>query len=414
MVQEGGVVERLRTRRDASLILSAQALRAFAYGVGSVALGVGLADAGLGATALGLVLGAILVGSAASSLVVARVGDRVGRRRAYAVLFGLMGVSGLVFASTDWMPALILAALSGTVSADVVESGPFTSLEQPMLAGVPGRRDLSRTFALYNGVATLAGSFGALAVAAVALLPHAPATQRLFLVYAAAAAAGVLLAARLTRAVEAPEREPAAPRVPLGPSRRRVFQLSGLFALDSFGGGFVVQAFVAYVFTRRFDASPEVLGAAFFAVGVLQALSFEAAARLAGRFGLLRTMVLTHLPSNLFLAAIAFAPNLATALVLLLLRFALSQMDVPARQAYVVALVDPAERTAAASFTNVVRYAARPAGPAAAGLLMERVAVGAPFVVAGCVKAVYDLLLYAAFRRVPLPDDGAGTGTTVA
>ena len=211
----------------------------------------------------------------------------------------------------------------------------------------------------------------------------------------------MLLAARLSRAVEAPRVAPSAPRAPLGESRRDVYKLSGLFALDSFGGGFVVQTFIAYVLTRRFDASPEVLGTAFFAIGLLQAASFQVAVRLTGRIGLLQTMVFTHLPSNLLLAAVAFAPNLATALVLLFARFALSQMDVPARQAYVMALVTPEERTAAAGYTNAARYVSRPLAPVVAGAAAS-VSLVSPFLVAGVVKSVYDLALYLMFRRVPL------------
>ena len=162
-----------------------------------------------------------------------------------------------------------------------------------------------------------------------------------------------------------------------------------------------MQAFVAYVFTRRFDASPEALGVVFFAVGILQALSFQVAGRLAGRIGLLRTMVLTHLPSNVLLAAIAFAPNLETAVALLLARFALSQMDVPARQAYVMALVTPEERTAAAGYTNAARYVSRPVAPLVAGAAAGA-SLGAPFLVAGATKCVYDLALYVLFRGVPL------------
>ncbi len=399
MVQEGDLVHALSG--DAHAIFSAQALRAFAYGVGSIALGVGLADAGLDPQEVGLVLAGVLVGSAASSVVVGRHGDRLGRRRMYLALFVLMACAGTTFAFTDWLPALVLAALTGTVSADVVESGPFTSLEQPMLAGVPVSSGLARTYGVYNTIATIAGSLGAAAVAGVALLSDPPSTQHLFVVYPITALGGMLLAATLSRAVEAPRVAPSAPRAPLGESRRDVYKLSGLFALDSFGGGFVVQTFIAYVLTRRFDASPEVLGTAFFAIGLLQAASFQVAVRLTGRIGLLQTMVFTHLPSNLLLAAVAFAPNLATALALLFARFALSQMDVPARQAYVMALVTPEERTAAAGYTNAARYVSRPLAPVVAGAAAS-VSLVSPFLVAGVVKSVYDLALYVMFRRVPL------------
>jgi predicted MFS family arabinose efflux permease len=195
----------------------------------------------------------------------------------------------------------------------------------------------------------------------------------------------------------------AEPRPPLHRSSGIVRRLSALFALDSFGGGFVPQTFVAYLFTRKYGASPQTLGLVFFAIGILQALSFQAAVRLAGRIGLLRTMVFSHLPSNVLLAAVAFAPNLPTAIALLLARFALSQMDVPTRQAYVVAVVDPSERTAAAAYTNAARYVTRPVAPLLAGLAV-RSGLGVPFLIAGSLKSLYDLGLYILFRDVSVGD----------
>src|SRR5262249_14465203 len=174
------------------------------------------------------------------------------------------------------------------------------------------------------------------------------------------------------------------------------------FALDSFAGGFFPQTFIAYLFVRKYDASPQTLAITFFAIGILQALSFQAAVRFAGRIGLLRTMVFTHLPSNLLLIAVAFAPNLASAIALLLARFALSQMDVPTRQAYVMGVVDPSERTAAAAYTNTARYLTRPVAPLIAGATL-RGALGAPFFIAGALKSVYDVGLYLLFRHVELP-----------
>ena len=192
---------------------------------------------------------------------------------------------------------------------------------------------------------------------------------------------------------------PSAPVQRLERSRGIVLRLSGLFALDSFAGGFVVQAFIAFWLARRFGASEELLGPVFFGIGLLQALSFQAAVRLAGRIGLLRTMVFTHLPSYALLAAVPLAPSLPAAIGLLLARFALSQMDVPARQAYVIGVVDPSERTVAAAYTNAARTAARPLAPLVAGALLSG-ALGAPFVIAGALKGAYDLVLYATFRRV--------------
>src|SRR5262249_37725568 len=205
--------------------------------------------------------------------------------------------------------------------------------------------------------------------------------------------------ARLSPNVELGHELEEEPLPPLHRSRGIVMRLSGLFALDSFGGGFVPQTFIAYLFVRKYDASPHTLAIVFFAIGILQPLSFQAAARLAGKIGLLRTMVFPLLPSNLLLAAVAFAPNLSLAIGLLLSRFALSQMDVPTRQAYVMAVVDPSERTAAAAYTNTARYLTRPIAPLIAGATL-RGALGAPFFIAGALKGLYDLGLYLTFRDV--------------
>ena len=348
-------------------------------------------------------LASLLAGAAIVSVLLARYGDRVGRRRCYRLLLVVMAAAGSVFALTSWLPALVLAGLTGTVSTDVVESGPFTSLEQAMLPHAAGATGATRLFGTYNTIATLAGSLGALAAAAGALLPGHP--RALLLAYPLVAAPALVAAGRLSAAVEVGRELDAEPRPPLQRSRKAVAQLSALFALDSFGGGFVVQTFIAYLLAERYGASTRTLAILFFAIGLLQAGSFQVAVRLAERFGLLRTMVFTHLPSNVLLAAIAFAPNLPTAIGLLLGRFALSQMDVPTRQAYVVAVVDPAERTAAAAYTNTARYAVRPIGPVVAGALVGT-SLGAPFLIGGALKSVYDLAFYALFRRTPVEADG--------
>jgi MFS family permease len=399
---------RIQLTADARAILAVQAVRACAYGLGSVLIGVTLAHTHISGTDVGAVLGALLAGAAIASVLLGRYGDRLGRRRTYRLLLALMAVAGAAFALTTWLPALLIAALTGTISTDVVESGPFTSLEQAMLphAAPPGQT--TRLFGAYNTIATLAGSLGALAAALPALIHRitasAPSTQRWLLAYPIAAAIAAPFAARLSTHVEGRTPGQTHPR-PLDQSRRTVHKLAALFALDSFGGGFVIQAFIAYWFTRRFHTSPEFLGTLFFTIGLLQAASFQLAVRLATRIGLLNTMVFTHLPSNLLLAAIAFAPNLAAAVALLLGRFALSQMDVPPRQAYVVAVVTPEERTAAAAYTNSARYAARPLAPLIAGTLVQSSFLGAPFLIAGAVKTAYDAAFYVTFRRVPLKPD---------
>jgi predicted MFS family arabinose efflux permease len=400
--------------------LAAQALRAAAYGFGAVLLGAGAAARGWSPGQVGVLLAAVVAGTALASVLVGVFAERLGRRRCYGLLYVGLAVTGLAFGLSDRLWVLSLVALLGVLSTEVVESGPFTSLEQAMLAEASSSQAAPQVFARYNAVATLAGSLGALAAAGPALLRGggagaASATAattvdwRWLLLLVPVGLAGAAVAGRLSGRVEAPGSAPdrsvrrghRGQRL-LERSRRTVLALSGLFAVDALGGGFVVQSFLAFWLRERFGLSVGALGLLFFAVGLLQAGSFVAAGRLATRIGLLPTMVFTHLPSNLLLAAVAFAPNAAVAIALLLGRFALSQMDVPTRQAYVMALVDPAERPAAAAATNTARYLVRPAGPLLAGATAS-LGLGAPLVLAGAVKAGYDLALWGWFRRVPLP-----------
>ena len=383
---------------DARKLFLAQGVRAFGYGFGAVLLGTSLDDRGLAAWQVGVVLGATVAGTALMSVLVARYADRVGRRRWYAGLYVLLGVVGVVFASTGSVWVLAVAALTGVLSTEVIESGPFTSLEQPMLAAGPHGAPV-HGFGVYNAVAAVAGSFGALAAAVPDLVGTAP--TRWFVVFVPLASVGWIIARSLSAAVE-PSPAPAT-GAGLQRSRATVTRLASLFAIDSFVGGFTVSAFVAYWLQARFDAPPAVIAATFFASGLLQTGSFLIAPRLADRFGLLPTMVATHLPSNVLLAAVAFSPNLTTAIVLLLARTALSQMDVPTRQAYVMTLVDPDERTPAAAYTNTARYLTRPLGPPLAAIA-QTVSIGLPFVIAGGIKSIYDLTLWRWFRRVPLPE----------
>ena len=391
--------------RDLRSILAVQALRAFAYGFASVLLGASLADGGFSPTQVGLVFTAMLAGNAIVSIGVGTFGERIGRRRLYALLLALMGLAGSVYAYADAFWILVLVALTGTLSTDPNESGPITSIEQAMMGSSP-REVRARVFGRYNAVAYLAGAAGALAAGGPELLrrstPSIPTDQRWLLLFALVALAGVAISLRLSPAVES-----AVPTTgrPLQRSRSTVARLAALFGLDAFAGGFVVSTFVAYWFSLRFGASTEGIGAVLFGVGILQAGSSVVSGRLAGRIGLLNTMVFTHLPSNVLLALIPLMPSLELAVAMLLARSTLSQMDVPARQAYVVTMVDPSERTAATAYTNTARYLVRPFGAAAAGLVMQRVALGAPFVIAGTLKVIYDLALYATFRRVPLPEE---------
>ena len=396
--------------RDGRRILVAQALRALTYGFVSVHLGVTFDALEWSAARVAVLLAAVLAGTAVLSVVIGRLSGVVGRRALYTALFlGLAG-SGLVFGITTNFVALALVALTGTLSTEVVESGPFTSLEQAMLPDTVGPARQRRVFGTYNAIATIAGSVGALLAGGPEVLREAglgvPGGHRLFLVLVPVGLLGAVVAASLSPAVE-----PASPLTGSGPaplhrSRSVVRRLAALFALDSFGGGLAVQSFLVFFLSREFGLSAEALSVVFFVVGFLQAGSFVAATRLADRIGLLRTMVFTHLPSNLLLAAVPFAPNGATAVLLVLARFGLSQMDVPTRQAYVVELVDPEERVAAAAYTSSARYAVRPLGAALGGLL-QQVALGLPLVAAGGIKSAYDLVLWRWFRRVPLPSTSA-------
>jgi predicted MFS family arabinose efflux permease len=377
---------------DARSILVAQAARGAVYGLGSIVIGVSLEESGLSTTQVGLVFTAMLAGAALISMALARYGDRLGRRRSYRALLVGMACAGFVFALTNSLPALIVAALSGTVSADIVESGPFTSLEQAMLPHAAAETNITSLFGTYNTVATLAGSLGA-------LMAFFAASRLWLLAYPLAALVALVAVRQLSETVEGGRELTTEPRPPLHKSRGVVARLSALFALDSLGGGFVVQSFIAYWFALKFGTSHQTLAVVFLAIGFIQAASFQIAVRLSRRIGLLRTMVFTHLPSNVLLAAIAFAPTFGVALVLLLGRYVLSQMDVPARQSYVAAVVDPSERTAAAAYTNTARYVTRPVGAFAGGAALT-VWLGAPFLLAGALKSVYDVGLYVLFRRV--------------
>jgi MFS family permease len=396
------VADDVRIEHDLRLILWIQAVRAFLYGFGAVILGSALARSGATDFEVGLIGAAILAGMALSAIAVGFAGDRVGRRRSYMVLLITLGIVGLGFALTDRIWILVILALFGTMSTDANENGPLTTLEQSMIGQAPAEARL-HVFGRYNAVAYLAGSIGALAAGGPAFLrtawAGAPADRIWFLLFPVGAVACLVLSRGLSGAMEV---EMARGGRRLERSRGRVTRLASLFAVDAFAGGFVVTVFIVFWFERTFGASLELMSAVFFAAGLLQAGSSIAAATVGARFGLLNTMVFTHLPSNILLIMVPLMPTLSLAILVLLARFALSQMDVPTRQAYIAAMVDPEERTAAAATTNTARYVARPFGPLVGTALM-RVALGAPWVVAGSLKSVYDLVLWRMFKKVELP-----------
>lgn len=397
--------------RDGKGILVARGLRNFAYGFLSVLLGIYLEALGFTAAHVGGVLMATLLGSALLSLLFAAVADRWGRRRVLAGSAGLMAIAGTIYALGAPYPVLLLGALTGTLGTTSGEVGPFLSLEQAILPETCPDTRRTQLFSLYNLQGSVAASLGALCAGLPALLQDRFGIERLaalkvmLVLYALLALATMHLFLRLSPSVEAGSNRSGTSQAPLHRSRRIVLRLSALFGLDSLAGGFVVQSLIAFWFFRRWGAGPEVLGPLFLFAGLLQAASYLVAAKVAGRIGLLNTMVFTHLPANVLLMLIPAMPSLELAAACLLARMSLSQMDVPTRQSYIVAVVDPEERTAAASLTNVARNVAQATTPALAGYAMEVLSLGLPFLLGGGLKIVYDLLLLAAFRHVKPPEE---------
>jgi MFS family permease len=402
------VIARWGVSKDASLLIGGQAVRAAGYGFTAVILGALLAARGYSHLRAGLVLTALIAGTALASLVVGAVADRVGRRRSYAAFFVVVAAAGAVVAAGAPLWLLLAVALTGALSTDVVDNGPATTLEQVMLSAEDA--GTARVYGRYNAVGAAAGALGALAAILPGLGRHslqAGTYAALFAVLVPIGLAGAFLASRLSPAVEAGVPGPKLLDPPvrsaarLGESRAVVRRLAMLFAVDAAGGGLATTGFLSYLFVQRYGVSLAVLGWLFFTVSLVQALSVALAAPLARRFGLVATMVGTHLPSNVLLAAVAFAPTFAVAAALLLARTTLSQMDVPTRQALVMTVVTPAERTAAAAVTNAARYTVRPIGPLIAGAV-QQVALGAPLVLAGAIKGGYDLALWRWARHLPL------------
>ncbi len=400
--------------RDGALVFAGRAVRTFSLGALSLALPLLLKERGLSATALGGVLTATLVEDALLTMAVTSLAPRWGRRRlliASAVPMVVGGVALALARDTAWLLGAVVLAV---VSANGQDAGPFSPLEVAILPDtVPARRQ-TRAFAWLNVAGFLPAALGALAagrwlrLAGAAAWPEEDALRAVVWAYVAGGAALALVYAGLRRDVGGPARGSAAPAPPptwlgLHKSRGIVLQLAGLQALDALAGGFVAQSLLVYWFDLRFGVGPEALGRLFFGTQLLSALSFLAAARLAERFGLLPTMVSTHVFSNLLLASVALMPSFPLAAAVLLCRHLFSQMDVPTRQSYTMALVAPDERAPAAGLTTAVRGLAQSLSPVLAGLALARAAFGLPFLLAGGLKIVYDLSLYARFRRVPLP-----------
>ena len=393
--------------RPATCLYAARAFRDFGDGFVAVLLVVYLTDLGLGAFQVGVVATLALFGSALMTLGIGLFGAAAGRRRLLIMASGLMIATGLAFAASSSYAVLLLVAFIGTINPSSGSVSIFVPLEHALLADSVADSRRTHMFAVYGLIGALAAALGSLAAASPEYLvdlglTRLEALKAMFLLYALLGVAGGVLY-RLIPADSSPgERKPASA---LGPSRGIVYRLAALFSIDAFAGGFAVQSLVALWLFNKFGLSLTAAGIFFFWSGLLAAFSFPAAAWLSRRIGLINTMVYTHIPSSLCLILAAVAPSLELALALLLVRAALSQMDVPTRSSYVMAVVTPPERPAAASITSVPRSLAAAASPVMAGALFAAGLEAWPFVICGGLKILYDVALLWTFRHVKPPEE---------
>ncbi len=395
------------SRLDVLLLFSARSVRLFAYGALSVVLALYLHETGLSDATIGLLFTLTLAGDAGISLWITTTADRIGRKRMLLLGAGLMILAGTVFSLTENPVLLMLAAIIGVISPSGNEIGPFLSLEQAALSQLLSSNDRTRAFAWYNLAGSLAAASGALGGGFLsqglrrAGFSELMSYKAVILGYAACGLVLVALFLFLSSAIEAGAAVSGKKRVlGLHESKGVVMKLSALFALDAFAGGFVIQSMVAYWFHIKFGVDAGVLGSIFFGANILAGISALLAVRIAARIGLITTMVVTHIPSNVLLCLVPFMPDLGSAVTVLLLRFSISQMDVPTRQSYTMAVVAPDERAAASGVTTIARSVGAAISPALAGVFLAYPALlNAPFLVAGGLKIVYDLLLYRSFRK---------------
>jgi MFS family permease len=402
-------------KRDIPLLFITRLIRMFGYGFLSVVLVLYLSQRGLNEGEIGLLLTLTLVGDAAITLLITTSADRLGRRRMLILGAALMAIAGLVFTLTGNYILLVATAIIGVISPSGNEIGPFLSIEQASLSQLMPDEKRTQTFAWYNLVGSFATATGALVGGVLAqLLQNAGykpvnSYQVVLMGYTLIGVMLVGLFLLLSRAIEAPsslEMISIQRRFGLHKSKKVVFKLSSLFALDAFAGGLVVQSMVAYWFNIKFGVQPAVLGGIFFAANILAGISALSAAWIAKRIGLINTMVYTHIPSNILLILVPFMPTLPLAVFALLLRFSISQMDVPTRQSYTMAVVNPDERSAAMGVTSIARSVGAMLSPAITGQLMAVTGLmGAPFVIAGSLKIVYDVLIWRGFRAVKPPEE---------
>jgi MFS family permease len=401
---------------DGRWLFATRMVRMFAYGAIAVVLGLYLGQVGLSDTQVGLVLSLTLLGDAAVSLPITIIADRLGRRRMLVAGAFLMVLAGVVFALTSDIILLTVTAIIGTISPSGNEVGPFLAVEQAALPQATTDQQRTQVFAWYSllgsvmtGLGSLGGGVLAQSLQSAGQTPLAS-YRAVIIGYAVLGAVLAVMFTRLSPAVEIQGRPgPVTLRGLFGLKRsgRVVRNLSLLFMLDAFAGGLIVQSLVALWFNRRFGVDPAVIGAIYLGANLFAGLSALAAARMAARYGLVNTMVFTHVPSNILLMLVPLMPSLPLAILMLLARFSISQMDVPTRQSYTVAVVDPEERSAANGITNIARTTASAVSPMATGVLFSvgGIWLSVPFFLAGGLKLIYDFLLYRSFVAVKPPEE---------
>jgi MFS family permease len=391
---------------DTTILFATRAVRMYGFGAISIVLALYLSERGLSSSLIGWVFTLALAGDALISIAVTQVADRFGRRKLLLVSSALIALAGLGFAFTGNIVLLILTAIIGTISPNGNEVGPFQALEQASLSEVSNSSGRTRLFGWYQMTGSLATAFGALSAGWRVQTWHRQGSSKLEayqIVLVAYAITGGILAiffSRLGPSIEL-QKISSDVKVGLNKSRAVVLRLCALFMIDSFGSSLVMQGLTVYWLEHRYNLDPATLGGIFFATNLVAAFSNPIAARLAERIGLINTMVFTHIPANIFLVLFPFAPNLETAIALLIARFCLSQMDVPARTAYVMGVVEPEERSATAGLTQQAKFLGTMLGPVLTGMMFAAGWWNLPFVLGGALKIGYDLALYRGFRSLP-------------
>ena len=397
---------------DGKLLFTTRIVRLFAYGFLSVVLALYLAQVGLTATQIGTLFTFTLVGDAGISFWITISADHFGRKRMLILGAGLMLFAGIMFAATQDLVLLIIAAIIGVISPGGGEIGPFLSIEQAALTHIIPNEKRTHVVAWYNMVGSFATATGALVGGGLAQTlqntGYSPLNSYrvIVLLYAVIGIALGILFSQLSSSIEIGTRpSPLVPKLGLHKSRKVVLKLSAFFALDAFAGGFIVQSLIVYWFQIRFGVEPAILGSIFFGANLLAGISALSAARIASKVGLINTMVFTHIPSNILLMIVPLMPNLPLAIGLLLIRYSISQMDVPTRQSYTMAVVEPDERSAASGVTTIARSVGAAIAPSLSGALLATSLISAPFFIAGGLKIIYDVALWMSFRATKPPEE---------